>query len=519
MKHIIQILGIVSHFLLFISCDSGQTTTQDSRPNILLIISDDQSYPHASAYGYTAVNTPAFDYIAEQGVLFTNAYAPAPGCSPTRASILTGRHIWQIEEAGTHASKFPTKYKVYPDIFEENGYRVGFTGKPWGPGNWEISGRTRNPAGDEYRSLKMISPRGMSDMDYYGNFRQFLDQTDNSKPFCFWFGGHEAHRVYSQGIGEACGIDPEKIEVPEFLPDEPEIRTDIADYCAEIEWFDQHVKHTMDMLADRKLLENTIIVYTSDNGMPFPRAKANLYEFGIHMPLAIMWPKGIEKGQVVDALVSQTDFMPTFLEAANLLEAAEESLEYPMAGKSFLKLVSTESISSDLDSRAVFSGRERHSCSRWNNNTYPMRSLRKGDYLYIHNFKPERWPAGAPQKYNKNGTLEPMHQAYHDIDGGLSLSYLVNHANDPSKSKYLQYAVQKRPADELYNVKNDPACLINLAEDASHQETLKVVKKELMDYLEATGDPRMTGDGDVWETYPRYNIMREFPKPDWAQKE
>jgi len=116
----------------------------DQRPNILFCISDDQSWPHASAYGYKAINTPAFDRVAREGILFNNCFAPSPGCSPTRASMLTGRHIWQIENAGTHASSFPKKYRVYPDMLEENGYVIGATGKAWGPGNYAVSGRDRN---------------------------------------------------------------------------------------------------------------------------------------------------------------------------------------------------------------------------------------------------------------------------------------------------------------------------------------------------------------------------------------
>src|SRR5207248_10574672 len=106
------------------------------RPNILVAIADDQSFPHTSIMGYKAVNTPAFDRVAREGVLFTSAFAASPGCSPSRAALLTGLHDWQIEQAGTHDSDFPAKYVVYPDLLEKAGYAVGCTGKGWGPGNW-----------------------------------------------------------------------------------------------------------------------------------------------------------------------------------------------------------------------------------------------------------------------------------------------------------------------------------------------------------------------------------------------
>jgi N-sulfoglucosamine sulfohydrolase len=127
--------------LCFLSCNKTgseqqgkrRAATEQKRPNILFAISDDQSFPHASIYGDKVANTPAFDRVAREGVLFMNAFAASPGCSPSRATLLTGRNCWQIEDAGTHASEFPAKYVVYPDILEEAGYFVGYTGKGWGP--------------------------------------------------------------------------------------------------------------------------------------------------------------------------------------------------------------------------------------------------------------------------------------------------------------------------------------------------------------------------------------------------
>src|SRR5688500_4452495 len=120
------------------------------KPNILIAIADDWSWPHAGAYGCKFVKTPAFDRVAKEGVLFRNAFTASPGCSPSRAALLTGRHTWQLEQAGTHASSFPKKFQVYPDLLEAAGYHVGHTGKAWGPGNFKEGGRTRNPAGPAY---------------------------------------------------------------------------------------------------------------------------------------------------------------------------------------------------------------------------------------------------------------------------------------------------------------------------------------------------------------------------------
>jgi N-sulfoglucosamine sulfohydrolase len=142
-----MIRSIVNYFILstfFFACG----TKEVKRPNILFAISDDQSIPHAGAYGYAAAKTPNFDRIASEGILFNNAFTAAPGCSPSRASVLTGRHIWQIEDAGTHASEFPTKYICYTDLLDSAGYHVGYTAKGWGPGNWKISGKNQESGGE-----------------------------------------------------------------------------------------------------------------------------------------------------------------------------------------------------------------------------------------------------------------------------------------------------------------------------------------------------------------------------------
>ena len=280
-----------SRLTLFVAFGAGlgiELTAQ--RPNFLIAISDDQSYPYASAYGCSGIQTPAFDRIAEAGVLFHNAFTPAPGCSPMRAAFLTGRHIWQIEHAGTHASSFPKKYQTFQKRLEDHDYFVGFTGKGWGPGNWKTSGRERNPAGPAFQKRKMKSPPGIRATDYAANFEEFLAARPKAAPFSFWFGASEPHRAFGKGIGLANGMKLADAVVPSFLPDTPEIRSDILDYCYEIQWFDRHLGRMLDLLEKRGELDNTIVIVTSDNGMAFPRAKANVYEYGIHMPLAIAWP-------------------------------------------------------------------------------------------------------------------------------------------------------------------------------------------------------------------------------------
>ena len=262
-------------------------------PNILFVISDDQSYPHASAYGCRGINTPGFDRVAREGVLFHNAISGSPGCSPSRASVLTGRYHWMIEHAGTHASTFNKKYLTFPDLLEKSGYWIGYTGKGWGPGKYKDGGFNRNPAGPIFSSKKKSSNiKGISSNDYSANFNDFLSNKPENKPFCFWLGGHEPHRVFEKGIGLKKGKKLMDVDVPAFLPDTPEIRSDILDYYVEIEWFDSHLAKILSRLDAMGELNNTMVIATSDNGMAFPRAKANCYEFGVHVPLAIMWTGG-----------------------------------------------------------------------------------------------------------------------------------------------------------------------------------------------------------------------------------
>ena len=251
------------------------------RPNILFAISDDQSFPHVSAAGDPVVRTPSFDRVAEQGVLFTNAICGSPGCAPSRAAILTGRGPWQLGEAGTHAAHFPNDLEVYPSLLEAAGYHTGSTGKGAGPANFE--GWEHNPAGRPYQAREFAgTPEGIRQTDYAANFTDFLAGREDGQPFCFWYGGSEPHRSFQEGRGLESGKRLQDVRVPAFLPDCDVVRSDLLDYYMEIEWFDAQLGTMLDQLRTAGELENTLIVATSDNGMAFPRAKATMYEYGIH---------------------------------------------------------------------------------------------------------------------------------------------------------------------------------------------------------------------------------------------
>ncbi|QEC51153.1 putative sulfatase [Anseongella ginsenosidimutans] len=493
--------------LVFTGCQLKEAPSPDAnlegkRPNILFVISDDQSYPYASAYGEGAVQTPAFDRVAKEGLLFTRAFVASPGCSPSRAALLTGLNCWQLREAGTHASSFPREFAAFPDLLEEAGYYTGFTGKGWGPGNYKASGRERNPAGRLFRGRELKSPRDISTTDYAANFADFLEGKPGEQPFFFWLGTHEPHRRFKKGIGKENGMIAEKVRVPAFLPDVEEVRSDLLDYGFEIQWFDKQLQKTISLLEEAGELDNTLIVVTSDNGMPFPRAKANVYEYGIHVPLAVRWGNEIKGGRTSDDLVSLIDLYATFLDLAGAAYP-----EYKTASRSLLNIFSSDK-SGIIDSTrtAVFASRERHSSSRWNNLGYPQRCIRTAQYLYIRNFKPDRWPAGAPPAFN-------------DIDQGPE-RFIIRFGEDPRYAEYFRLATAKRPAEELYDIAADPACLHNLAESPRHDSVLHNLRGRLGAYLMQTLDPRVSGNGDVFESYTRLvGEIREFPQPGQAAPE
>ena len=500
----------------------GAQAAQQRRPNILFAVSDDQSFPHASAYGDAAIKTPHFDRVAKAGVLFRNAFTPAPGCSPMRAAFLTGREIWQLREAGTHASYFPTDLPVFPQQLESAGYHVGMTGKGWAPG--KAIGWPHNPAGKSYGKRKLDSPKGISSNDYAANFDDFLDDRQGDEPFCFWFGASEPHRVFGQGLGKANGIDTNAISVPKFLPDTQEVRSDIADYMNEIQWFDSHLGRMLDRLERDGQLSNTLVIVTSDNGMSFPRAKANLYEYGIHMPLAIAWPDQIDGGQDTDELVSLIDVTRSIFAAAGVVPEQADQL----SGRNLLSRFTRNADKVSPERQAVFSGRERHSSSRYHTLGYPCRCVRTKTHLYIRNFAPERFPAGTPRKYSKpefdddgnpiNSDLGPADGGYHDIDSCPTLDWMIANKAQPDVADLLELSVGLRPSEELFDIVNDPACIHNLAEDPSSKPIRDQMAATLESHLRATGDVRVTDpkNSDVWETYPRVSGLRWFPKPQWA---
>ena len=465
---------------------------QRKRPNILFAIADDWGWPHAGAYGCTWVNTPSFDRVAKEGVLFTNCFTSNPKCAPCRASILTGRNSWQLEEATNHFGVFPAKWDVFPDLLENAGYHVGYTGKGWGPGDHEAGGFKRNPAGPNYD--KYTSPpkfRYISNKDYARNFEHFLDSREDEQPFCFWFGTHEPHRAYEDGAGERSDKLYKDVDVPKFFPDNETIRRDLADYAVESEWFDTHLGRILKKLESMGELDNTLVLVTSDHGMPFPRVKGQIYEYGFHLPLAVRWG-GMTGDRKIDDFINVRDYAPTFLELAGV------DIPESMTGKSFLDVLkSGDSGSVDKTRNRMLIGKERHDLGRPNDWGYPVRALRTPDYLYVRNYEPDRWPAGNPET------------GYRNCDDSPTKLQLLKGFDE-----YYRMAFGKRPAEELYKIPEDMDCVDNLADEPAHSETKKQMRVELDQRLKDDGDPRALGEGWVFDTY-KYTGGRRHSFDTW----
>ena len=466
------------------------------RPNIFYTTADDWSHGHAGAYGSKWVTTPTFDRIAREGALFNNCFTSNPKCSPCRASILTGRNTWQLEEAVNHAGIFPSKFAVYPDLLEEAGYLIGYTGKGWGPGDYRAGGFKRNPAGPEYAKYNLKAPfASMSSKDYARNFEYFLEHRRPGQPFCFWFGPTEPHRDYEYGSGVRSGKDPKEVRLPAYYPDHPTIRRDMLDYAIAVEWFDKQLGRIIRKLEEIGELDNTFILVTSDHGMPFPRVKGQIYEHGFHLPLAVRWG-GIKGGLVIDDFINARDFAPTFLELAGIKPHPQ------MTGHSFLEILRQgKSGLMDSSRTRMLAGKERHDLGRPNDWGYPVRALRTPEYLYIHNYEPDRWPAGNPET------------GYPNCDGSPTKSVLLQNFN-----RYYALSFGKRPEEELYRIKRDPDCVHNLAADPMYAETKRKLRAEMEQMLREDGDPRVLGNAAVFDTYKR-TMMRGQAYDNWLENQ
>jgi N-sulfoglucosamine sulfohydrolase len=470
---------------LFASTDVA--FTQTTRPNILFAIADDWGWPHAGAYGDQVVITPNFDRLAQEGVLFNHAYISSPSCTPSRGAILTGQWHWRLEGAANLFSVFPDRFNTYPELLAAAGYETGVSGKGWGPGRTESAGRQLcgKPA---------------------GSFQKFLAERKAEKPFCYWLGTSDPHRPYKKGAGAAAGMDLDRVHLFGCFPDATEVRGDVADYYFEVQRFDALVGTAIESLENIGELDNTIIVMTGDHGMPFPRCKSNNYDSGARVPLAIRGPGVESPGRAIDDFVSLTDLAPTFLAAAGV------DVPVDMTGRQLQPIFASERegvVTADRDH--VLHGKERHVPGQEapNMGGYPCRAIRTHDFLYIRNFDPDRWPAGTPNY--ERAAIPGAWLA--DCDNGPTKSYIVdNRDKDDAHRRAYDLCFGKRPAEELYDLKNDPEQLENVAGKAEYAEARTELSKTLTAQLKATGDPRVIGGGEKFDEFPYLGGAPKFPK-------
>lgn len=451
---------------------------KDSAPNILLFLTDDESAFDQRSYGFTEVPRPGFERVADQGIFFRNAYSSAPSCGPARGSLLTGRHFWQNEQMAFIQGFLPKEIPIFTDILRKHGYEIANTGKRHGPaaaveGSW----MEEDVVGTSYMAEKMESvPENIRPDDYAGNFEAFLKDRDAEKPFFFWAGVIEPHYPWGSEnyklLKQNFGIGPETLFLPPAIHDDTQaVRQWWGGYLYAMCYADAHLVRMMASLEQAGELENTIIVVTADNGAYLPagapeateyRGKASPYDYGVRVPLAIMWPEGIKtSGRVVEDFVSFADIAPTFLELAGV------AIPHGMTGTPLNSIFKTS------DSGMV-EGRD---------------FMRTG----------MEW----------HGEFDPVSRSFRSIRKD-SLSYLVHYENVDDEGEPLSNEALTRPAsEELYDLKSDPWQMNNLVNHPEYADTLDSMRRLYIESGHDMNDPRVTGEMDLFKQTRQYVQKRK----------
>lgn len=504
------------------------------KPNIFFAFADDwgryasiyaehEAKPTANSF----IKTPNFDRVAREGVLFTNAFVTAPSCTPCRSSLLSGQYFWRTGMgailSGAHWDPAIPSYPLI--LHNEAGYHIGQTYKVWSPGTpndapygereyeYEKAGRAFNSFSqnvtklvEQGKSLEEAKQKMYDEV--LGNFQDFLDAREGDKPFCYWFGPTNVHRKWIKGSGKALwGLDPDDLKgkMPGFLPDVPAIREDFADYLGEAMAFDTAWGLLLKKLEETGELDNTIVVVSGDHGVPgFPHGKTNLYDFGTNVALAIRWPDGVKGGRVVTDFVNLMDLAPTFVEAGGA------KVPDVMTGRSLMSVLkSSEEGRVDPSRDHVVTGRERHvDDAREGFLPYPHRAIRTDKFLFIHNFKADRWPEGEPKGITEDSApseeelTENTRVTLSDMDAGPTKAWLVLNRNAEEVKPFYEMAFGKRPVEELYDLSKDPDQMHNVADDPAYKEAKQELAGRLSDVLVTTGDPRVMGDGSTFDKPP-----------------
>jgi arylsulfatase A-like enzyme len=512
------------------------------KPNIVFCFADDWGR-YAGCYAgldgrptiSDVVKTPNIDRVAREGVLFKNAFVTAPSCTPCRSSLLSGQYFFRTGRGAIlQGAVWDSTIPSYPLLLRDAGYHIGKSYKVWSPGapvDAPYGGQQHayENAGRDFNRFSMNATKlvrgGMTFAaakekilaQVRDNFDAFLADRKPGQPFCFWFGPTLTHRPFEKGSGKALwGLDPESVKgkLPKFMSDVPEVRADYTDYMGEILAWDASIGIIVERLHTIGELDKTLLVLSGDHGMPgVPGGKCNLYDHGVGVALIARGP-GIKPGRVVDDFVNLMDLAPTFLEVGGLKPPAV------MTGRSFVNVLRSEKSGQvDPERTWVVTGRERHvAAARDGNLPYPHRALRTPDFLYIRNFKPDRWPMGSPKFTSRSNlpTLEQLEQstfvAFADMDASPTKAWLVRQYSEEDWEWHYNYAFGKRPAEELYDLRKDPDQMVNCADNPAYAKQKQELAARLMRILTDANDPRVTGDGKTFERPPFTDAVPDQPK-------
>ncbi len=433
------------------------------RPNVVLIIADDLAWDDCGAFGNPAVKTPNIDKLARGGMRFDRAFVTASSCSPSRSSIITGRHPHCTDAEELHWP-LPREQVTFVEELRASGYWAAAAGK-WHLGNavkdrFDVV-REANPAGFQLAVGK--DSRARMTAEGSGAIQSGCDQwvpvlrdRPKDRPFFLWLAALDPHRDYEDGI-LANPHRPDDVVVPPCLPDVPEVRKDLALYYDEIARLDQHVGEVMAELDRQGIADSTLVLFLSDNGRPFPRCKTTLYDSGIKTPLIARWPGKIAPGGRCGSLVSTIDIAPTILRVAGIEPGPS------FQGKDLAPLFKDPAAKvRDL----IFAERN------WHDYASHGRAVRSGRFKYIRN-DDQKTPLTPPADAVRSPTFVAMRRLR---DGG--------------KLTPLQRScfASPRPAEELYDVDADPDEAINVIADPKFAGVLETMRKSLSDWGRETGD-------------------------------
>ena len=443
-----------------------------SRPNMILIIADDVSATDIGCYGNPDVRTPNLDRLSSEGQRWSRAYLTATVCSPARCSIITGRYPHNTGAPELHTG-LPEGQPLFPRELQKAGYWTAQAGK------WHLGGYPK-AAFD-----KVIDERELNGASGCEQWIPLLRQRPEDKPFFLWLASFDAHRPW-QPDPDAKPHDPTGIRLPPPLVDTADTRQDLASYYDEIQRLDRFVGDVVQELTTQDVLDRTLILFISDNGRPFPRAKRWQTEEGMRTPWILHWPDGLQgSGKVCNQLVSVIDIAPTFLTLAGA--DTPESVQ----GRSFLPQVSDPNV---RICDYVFSERN------WQVEFCHERALRYGSWSYYRNNAPELAHFGYV-----NATFPNYRYAgYVDL-------WARHRTGEPLTPEQQSVFLKPRPKEQLFRLDKDPMEVQDLAGDPAHREILEQLRGVMDRWIDQTGDTIPPPNRRTPDRHDRLTGKRRFP--------